>query len=91
MHAFCHAIPDRWHQMGVTLSAASSLRWWAEITGMSEAHLLDEVPRQITRPARPLFSLICRERGRRIVMTSFGQLSWGLSRRQTRGDDAVRA
>lgn len=55
LHAFCHAIPDRWHQMGVTLSAASSLRWWAEITGMSEAQLLDEVPRQITRPARPLF------------------------------------
>jgi len=55
LHAFCHAVPNRWHQMGVTLSAASSLRWWAEITGMSEAALLDEVPLQISRPARPLF------------------------------------
>ncbi|UYH51198.1 xylulokinase [Candidatus Kirkpatrickella diaphorinae] len=55
LHAFCHAIPDRWHQMGVTLSAASSLRWWAEVTGLSEAQLLDEVPRRITRPARPIF------------------------------------
>lgn len=27
VHAFCHAVPDRWHQMGVMLSAAGSLRW----------------------------------------------------------------
>ena len=27
LHAFCHAIPDRWHLMGVTLSAGGSLRW----------------------------------------------------------------
>jgi xylulokinase len=26
-HAFCHAIPQRWHQMSVTLSAASCLHW----------------------------------------------------------------
>ncbi len=25
IHAFCHAIPNTWHQMGVILSAASSL------------------------------------------------------------------
>ena len=25
LHAFCHAIPDRWHVMGVMLSAAGSL------------------------------------------------------------------
>lgn len=35
LHAFCHAVPDRWHQMGVTLSAASSLRWWADVTGIT--------------------------------------------------------
>ncbi len=33
VHAFCHALPGLWHQMGVTLSAASSLAWWAGITG----------------------------------------------------------
>jgi xylulokinase len=27
VHAFCHAVPGKWHQMGVTLSAAGSLRW----------------------------------------------------------------
>ncbi len=27
VHAFCHAVPDRWHLMGVMLSAAGSLRW----------------------------------------------------------------
>ncbi|MGH3091505.1 MAG: xylulokinase, partial [Gaiellaceae bacterium] len=27
VHAFCHAVPDAWHAMGVMLSAAGSLRW----------------------------------------------------------------
>jgi xylulokinase len=27
VHAFCHAIPGRWHLMSVMLSAAGSLRW----------------------------------------------------------------
>jgi xylulokinase len=27
VHSFCHALPDRWHMMGVMLSAAGSLRW----------------------------------------------------------------
>ncbi len=27
LHAFCHAVPERWHLMGVMLSAAGSLRW----------------------------------------------------------------
>ena len=27
VHAFCHAIPDTWHAMGVMLSAAGSLAW----------------------------------------------------------------
>lgn len=27
LHAFCHAIPGRWHFMGVMLSAAGSLQW----------------------------------------------------------------
>lgn len=28
LHAFCHAVPDRWHLMGVMLSAAGSLKWY---------------------------------------------------------------
>ena len=27
LHAFCHAVPDTWHVMGVMLSAAGSLGW----------------------------------------------------------------
>jgi xylulokinase len=30
VHAFCHAVPGRWHMMGVMLSAAGSLRWWRD-------------------------------------------------------------
>ncbi|HEX9448155.1 MAG TPA: xylulokinase, partial [Dongiaceae bacterium] len=29
VHAFCHAVPKMWHQMGVILSAASCLSWYA--------------------------------------------------------------
>ncbi len=31
LHAFCHALPHRWHGMAVTLSAASSLAWIAAV------------------------------------------------------------
>ncbi len=27
VHTFCHAVPEKWHVMGVTLSAGGSLRW----------------------------------------------------------------
>jgi xylulokinase len=30
LHAFCHALPDRWHFMGVMLSAAGSLQWYRD-------------------------------------------------------------
>jgi xylulokinase len=43
VHAFCHAIPDRWHQMSVVLSAASCLRWVCKLTGTNEPTLLAEV------------------------------------------------
>lgn len=28
LHSFCHAIPGKWHLMGVTLAAGGSLRWF---------------------------------------------------------------
>ena len=43
VHAFCHAIPDTWHQMGVLLNAASCLAWWAGVTGHDEAALIGEL------------------------------------------------
>jgi xylulokinase len=30
VHAFCHAVPGRWHLMSVMLSAAGSLRWFRD-------------------------------------------------------------
>ncbi len=29
-HTFCHAVPGKWHVMGVMLSAAGSLRWFRD-------------------------------------------------------------
>jgi xylulokinase len=44
VHAFCHALPDQWHQMAVMLSAASCLRWVTRLAGAAdEAALLAEV------------------------------------------------
>jgi xylulokinase len=42
VHAFCHAIPNRWHQMSVVLSAASCLRWVCTLTGTDEPTLIAE-------------------------------------------------
>lgn len=33
VHALCHAVPMRYHLMGVTLSAGGSLRWWRDLLG----------------------------------------------------------
>jgi xylulokinase len=30
LHTFCHAIPGRWHMMGVTQAAGLSLRWFRD-------------------------------------------------------------
>jgi xylulokinase len=32
VHAFCHCLPERWHQMSVHLSAASCIDWAAHLT-----------------------------------------------------------
>jgi xylulokinase len=39
-HAFCHALPDRWHQMSVMLSAASCLQWASQLLGRPVAELV---------------------------------------------------
>jgi xylulokinase len=57
VHAFCHAIPDRWHQMSVVLSAASCLRWVCKLTSTDEPTLLAEIDAldADTLAAAPLF------------------------------------
>ncbi len=54
VHSFCHAVPGTWHQMGVTLSAAASLAWWAGVAGTSEAELLAELP-PVRAPSEAVF------------------------------------
>ena len=34
VHAYCHALPGRWHQMSVMLSAASCTDWAARLAGL---------------------------------------------------------
>ncbi len=58
VHTFCHALPGRWHQMSVMLSAASALRWARQLVGLpSEAALLERVARMtsVQRARAPLF------------------------------------
>ncbi|WP_211444596.1 xylulokinase [Collimonas humicola] len=43
VHAFCHALPGRWHQMSVMLSAASCLRWFCRLVSVDETTLLNEI------------------------------------------------
>jgi len=44
VHAFCHAVPERWHLMSVMLSAAGSLRWYRDtlVPGVEFAELVAE-------------------------------------------------
>jgi xylulokinase len=35
VHTFCHAIPNRWHVMGVTQAAGLSLRWFRDTFGVA--------------------------------------------------------
>ena len=58
VHAFAHALPQRWHHMSVMLSAASAFGWVTRLTGQaSEAQLSEAVAAlPATRQARaPLF------------------------------------
>jgi len=44
VHTFCHALPGRWHQMSVMLSAASAVDWVAGICGFADpAELYESV------------------------------------------------
>jgi xylulokinase len=58
VHAFCHAVPRRWHQMSVMLSAASCLRWVTHLLGgRGEAEVVAEVERlsEEARLSAPIF------------------------------------
>ena len=54
-HAFCHALPDTWHQMGVILSATDSVSWLSEVTGLSISDLVDKMEQTDPLLSSPLF------------------------------------
>jgi len=39
LHTFCHAVPGRWHVMGVTQAAGLSLRWFRDTFGVGRPDL----------------------------------------------------
>lgn len=68
LHAFCHAVPDTWHLMGVMLSAAGSYDWFcqeimpdileqAEASGQRGFTCVDERAEAIAPGAEGLFFL----------------------------------
>ena len=51
VHAFCHALPGLWHQMGVMLSAAASLAWLSGVMATPAAALLAPLGEVVDRPS----------------------------------------
>ena len=55
VHAFCHALPQTWHQMGVILSATDALNWYSTITGHEAAALTQELGDDLQAPSGVTF------------------------------------
>ena len=55
VHAFCHALPKTWHQMGVILSATDALNWYSQVAGNSAAELTQEIGETLKAPTGVTF------------------------------------
>lgn len=55
VHAFCHALPKTWHQMGVILSATDALNWHSTVTGKSAGDLTGELGDVLKAPTGVTF------------------------------------
>lgn len=55
VHAFCHALPDTWHQMGVILSATDALNWLSGITGKTAGDLTGALGQDLKAPGSVTF------------------------------------
>ena len=49
VHTFCHAIPDRWHVMGVTQGAGLSLRWFRDQFGVEGSDAYEQLTEDAAR------------------------------------------
>lgn len=54
VHTFCHALPGKWHQMGVILAATDALNWFARLAGTDAATLTADLGR-LRAPGRTCF------------------------------------
>ncbi|MCM8822450.1 MAG: xylulokinase [Candidatus Omnitrophica bacterium] len=43
LHTFCHAVPGKWHLMGVMLSAGGSFRWFRDTLGEKEKEQAEKI------------------------------------------------
>lgn len=56
LHSFCHALPNTWHTMSVILSAASCLKWVAELTQYDDvATMLEDVEQNANTSSGVIF------------------------------------
>jgi xylulokinase len=55
VHAFAHAVPDRWHRMSVMLSAASALDWATRLLGLADVGSLLDLAASANRRGVPVF------------------------------------
>lgn len=55
VHTFCHAVPNRWYQMGVILAATDSLNWLARTLNTPPADLATTLGPTIGGPGRLRF------------------------------------
>jgi xylulokinase len=51
LHTFCHAVPGRWHVMGVTQAAGLSLRWLRDLVGATGGVTYDDLTAEAARVA----------------------------------------
>jgi xylulokinase len=85
VHAFCHCLPDRWHQMSVILSAASSLGWLSKVVNR-EVGSLPELASTADPAAAPIFlPYLSGERTPHNDANARG-VFWGLTGAHTTGD-----
>lgn len=55
VHAFAHAVPERWHQMSVMLSASASLDWATRFLRFSTVTALLSAARKANEDSGPIF------------------------------------
>ena len=55
VHAFCHAVPNTWHQMGVIISATASLEWLSGVLQTPAPQLTKTLGSKVKGPSSALF------------------------------------